>query len=113
MIIYLVSAPGHEITGYGDGLIDGEHPSLLVSYLEYMGAKLRPLRGFNRGRLLTHPCSTRCQYAVDLGLYPEKSCSRTQCHYEEHFPEIMENEARVAKAIGEPDDVNADLLSGA
>ena len=43
--IYLVSAPGHENTGYGDGLIDGQHPKLLVSFLEYSG-KLKPVAGF-------------------------------------------------------------------
>jgi len=46
MLIYLVSAPGHEQTGYGDGLIEGSHPHLLVSYLEYMDRKLKPLEGF-------------------------------------------------------------------
>lgn len=36
MKIYLVSAPGHENTGYGDGLIEGGHHYLLMSFLEYM-----------------------------------------------------------------------------
>lgn len=113
MIIYLVSAPGHEITGYGDGLIDGNHPSLLVSYLEYSGTKLRPLRGFERSRLCTHPCASRCQYAADIGLGDTQvSCHRGYCHYEAHYPEIMANEARIAAKLGEPEEVNADLLSG-
>lgn len=113
MIIYLVSAPGHEITGYGDALIDGEHPDLLVSYLEYMGNKLKPLNGFARSRLLTHPCAVSCQYAKDLGV--SVSCPRNACHYHESGmlgPQLA-NEARVIGVIGEPDDVNADLLGGA
>lgn len=112
MIIYLVSAPGHEITGYGDALIDGEHPDLLVSYLEYMGSKLKPLNGFARSRLMTHPCFSQCQYANDMGM-PERSCARGNCQYEEHFPEIAQREAKITQSIGEPDDVNADLLGGA
>lgn len=112
MIIYLVSAPGHEITGYGDALIDGDHPSLLVSYLEYAGNKLKPLNGFRRSRMLTHPCYARCQYAHDLGL-PENSCARGQCMYEKHFPELACNEAKIVQSLGEPEEVNADLLGGA
>lgn len=88
MLIYLVSAPGHEITGYGDGLIDGDHPHLLVSYLEYSGSKLRPLRGFVRSRLITHPCFNRCQYAVDVGLEKEHACSRNDCWYDANLPEL-------------------------
>lgn len=35
MIIYLVTAPGHENTGYGDGILEGGHPTVLVSFLEF------------------------------------------------------------------------------
>lgn len=47
MLIYLVSAPGHENTGYGDGLIEGSHPMILVSFLEYANRDDRPIAGFN------------------------------------------------------------------
>jgi hypothetical protein len=112
VIIYLVSAPGHEITGYGDGLIDGRHPDLLVSYLEYMGNKLRPLNGFRRSRLLDHPCYGRCQYAVDLEV-ASASCPRNQCYYDKHFPELSQRNAVILERCGEPEGVNADLLGGA
>lgn len=46
MLIYLVSAPGHENTGYGDGLIEGNHPRLLFSFLEYMDRDDRSIHGF-------------------------------------------------------------------
>jgi len=46
MIIYLVSAQGHEYSGYGDGLIRGGHPKLLVSFLDYAG-KPKLMAGFN------------------------------------------------------------------
>lgn len=58
MKIYLVSAPGHENTGYGDGLIEGQHPQLLVSFLEYAGKPDRMVRGFefsNKRPDLTQP----------------------------------------------------------
>jgi hypothetical protein len=65
VIIYLVSAPGHEQTGYGDGLIEGRHPHLLVSYLEYMDRKLKPLEGFEHSgkmirkrAVLQQPCTS-------------------------------------------------------
>ncbi len=45
MLIYLVSAPGHEGSGYGDGLIEGHHPDLLFSFLEFIDRE-RELRGF-------------------------------------------------------------------
>jgi hypothetical protein len=68
VIIYLVSAPGHEQTGYGDGLIEGLHPHLLVSYLEYMDRKLKPLEGFEHsGKMirkrsrLEEPCASSSQ----------------------------------------------------
>lgn len=109
MIIYLVSAPGHEITGYGDGLIDGGHPDLLVSYLEYMGPKLKPLQGFRRSRMLDHPCFNRCQYAVDVA--SDASCPRNQCHYDQHFPELSLRNAVVLERCGEPDEVNQSLLN--
>ena len=53
MIIYLVSAPGHENTGYGDGLIEGKHPQLLVSFLEYMDRNERKLHGFDFSNKMT------------------------------------------------------------
>ncbi len=113
MIIYLVSAPGHEITGYGDGLIDGGHPSLLVSYLEYMGSKLRPLEGFRRSRLCTHPCAFFCERVKSFDLPESEACPRNCCYYDKSglIPEILANEARVVDHLGEPD-INAELLSG-
>lgn len=111
MIIYLVSAPGHEITGYGDGLIDGGHPHLLVSYLEYMGQKIKPLRGFSRSRLLNHPCAFFCERSRSFNL-PEEACPRNCCYYDSSdlITGIKANEARVTQSIGEPDDVNQELL---
>lgn len=54
MIIYLVSAPGHENTGYGDGLIEGDHPHLLVSFLEFMDRN-RSVAGFEFSFKMSKP----------------------------------------------------------
>ena len=53
MKIYLVSAPGHENTGYGDGLIEGGHPFLLLSFLEYMNRD-RKISGFEFSNKMTN-----------------------------------------------------------
>lgn len=45
MKIYLVTAPGHEGGGYGDALIIGGHPEMLVSFMDFAG-KDRALKGF-------------------------------------------------------------------
>lgn len=112
MIIYLVSAPGHEITGYGDGLIDGGHRDLLVSYLEYTGPRIKPLQGFRRGKLLDHPCAFFCERVKSFNLPESEACPRNCCHYEMSglLPEVKARQARVVGGIGEPEDVNADLL---
>jgi len=47
MIIYLVSAPGHENTGYGDALVDADGESILVSFLEFADTP-NQLAGFQR-----------------------------------------------------------------
>lgn len=47
MIIYLVSAPGHENSGYGDALVDAGGSELLVSFLEFADTQ-NPLQGFTR-----------------------------------------------------------------
>jgi hypothetical protein len=114
MIIYLVSAPGHEITGYGDGLIDGGHPSLLVSYLEYMGQKNKPLKGFRRSRLLDHPCAFFCERVRGSGLPENQACPRNCCYFDELglTKAVLANEARVLQVCGEPNDVNSELLAG-
>lgn len=113
MIIYLVSAPGHEITGYGDGLIDGGHGDLLVSYLEYMGSKVKPLRGFRRSRMLDHPCAFFCERARSFNLPESEACPRNCCYYDASglIDKVKANEARVTQSIGEPDEINQELLS--
>lgn len=56
MIIYLVTAPGHENTGYGDGILEGSHPQCLVSFLEYADrVHERKLRGFVLSDPATRP----------------------------------------------------------
>ncbi len=112
MIIFLATAPEHEITGYGDALIDAGHPELLVPFLKYTDTRFNSLRGFQRSRLCTHPCSSRCQFAVDVGMDPQQYYCSDGCRYEQHFPEILANEALIQQRLGEPDAVNADLLSG-
>lgn len=113
MKIYLGSGPTHNITGYGDALVKGDHPELMVSFVQYSGPNEQPLQGFKPCKLLAHPCYSRCQYAVDLGLNPNaQHCPRENCHYEEHLPEIQANLSRVHEVIGEPDEFNAELLRG-
>lgn len=45
MIIYMVTAPGHEGTGYGDALAVASTGEGLVSFLEYQDDG-RPVTGF-------------------------------------------------------------------
>lgn len=56
MKVYLVTAPGHENTGYGDGLIEGGHSDVLVSFLEYSDRiNQRRLDGFQLSDPATRP----------------------------------------------------------
>lgn len=54
MLIYLVSAPGHENTGYGDGLVEGSHDRLLFSFLEFMDRHERYIHGFEFSHKMAH-----------------------------------------------------------
>ena len=56
MKIYLVTAPGHENTGYGDGLLEAGHVDVLVSFLEFVDAKnADSLRAFKLSDASTRP----------------------------------------------------------
>lgn len=107
MKIYLGSGPTHNITGYGDALVKGDHPDLMVSFVQYSGTNEQPLQGFKHSRLLDHPCYFRCQYAVDLGLNPNAHrCPREDCHYDNECPEFSEQLKLVQEFIGEHVDFN-------
>jgi len=82
VIIYLVTEPKHDLSGYGDALIDAEHPHVLVSFQKYAGQNIEPIKGLSRTRPITHPCARFCQKATELGL-PEQSCNRGTCYYED------------------------------
>jgi hypothetical protein len=115
--IFLGSGPNHNITGYGDALVRSDHPDIMVSFAQYSGANEQPLQGFKHSRMLEHPCSSRCQYAVDQGLNPNAHhCPRESCHYEESCPEVMKaferNLTRIQEHLGEPDEFNKELLKG-
>lgn len=45
MKIYLVTAPGHEGSGYGDALVTGGHPEMLVSFMDF-ASRDKALKGF-------------------------------------------------------------------
>lgn len=82
MIIYLVTEPKHDLSGYGDALIDAEHPQVLVSFQKYAGQKIKPIEGLSRTRPLSHPCAKFCQKATDLEM-PDHACPRGTCYYED------------------------------
>lgn len=74
MKIYLVTAPGHDRGGYGDALIVGSHPEMLVSFMDYAG-KERPLQGFT----LSGKDGMQEPKVADLGMFgaddADTSCS--------------------------------------
>lgn len=56
MKIYLVSAMGHENSGYGDGLVEGGHPHLLISFLDFADKQGATLHGFKHsGKMQRQP----------------------------------------------------------
>lgn len=77
MKIYLVTAPGHNGGGYGDALILGSHPEMLVSFMDYT-SKERPLQGFT----LSGKDGMQEPKVADLGLLgdddADASCGTTR-----------------------------------